>query len=308
MSVKREILFRFGLVYAIFGILGLTIIGKIIYIQFVEGADLRAQAKTITYRDITIEPNRGDICANDGRLLATSVPYFEIRVDLKAAGLTDELFYANIDSLAIRLSQLFRDKSHFSYKSELINARKFARNKRYYPVGPRLVNYLELKQIKEFPLFRLPPNKGGFIPVQVNQRIKPHSSLASRSIGTTNESGVAVGIEGAYDHILRGKAGVSTMQRGSDNMWLDVNSAIQIEPEDGMNVITTLDVTLQDVAEKALRTQLGQHDAVHGSAILMEVSTGNIKAIANLRRNENGTYSEVFNYAIGEGTEPGSTF
>ncbi|HZJ74424.1 MAG TPA: penicillin-binding protein [Perlabentimonas sp.] len=308
MSVKREILFRFGLVYAIFGILGLTIIGKIIYIQFVEGADLRAQAKTITYRDITIEPNRGDICANDGRLLATSVPYFEIRVDLKAAGLTDELFYANIDSLAIRLSQLFRDKSHFSYKSELVNARKFARNKRYYPVGPRLVNYLELKQIKEFPLLRLPPNKGGFIPVQVNQRIKPHSSLASRSIGTTNESGVAVGIEGAYDHILRGKAGVSTMQRGSGNMWLDVNSAIQIEPEDGMNVITTLDVTLQDVAEKALRTQLGEHDAVHGSAILMEVSTGNIKAIANLRRNENGTYSEVFNYAIGEGTEPGSTF
>ena len=105
MSVKKEILFRFGLVYVIFGILGLVIIGKIVYIQFIEGTELRAQAKTITYRDITIEPNRGDICAIDGRLLATSVPYFEIRVDLKAAGLTDEMFYANIDSLAIKLDR-----------------------------------------------------------------------------------------------------------------------------------------------------------------------------------------------------------
>jgi cell division protein FtsI (penicillin-binding protein 3) len=308
MSVKKEILFRFALVYVIFGMLGIAIVGKIVYIQFIEGPDLRAQAKTITYRDITIEPNRGDICAIDGRLLATSVPYFEIRMDLRAAGLTDELFYANVDSLARKLSNLFRDKSHYTYKSELVNARKFGRNNRYYPIGSRLVNYLELKKIKEFPLFNLPSNKGGFIPVQVNQRIKPHSSLASRTIGTVNENGVAVGIEGAYDHILKGKAGVTTRQRGSGNLWLDVNSAVQIEPENGMDVITTLDVTLQDVAEKALRTQLGRHDAEHGSVVLMEVATGDIKAIANLKRNENSTYSEVFNYAIGESAEPGSTF
>jgi cell division protein FtsI (penicillin-binding protein 3) len=307
MSVKKEILFRFALVYVLFGILGATIVGKIVYIQFVEGSDLRAQARTITYRDITIEPNRGDICAIDGRLLATSVPYFEIRMDLRAAGLTDELFYANIDSLSIKLSRIFRDKSHYSYKSELVNARKFARNNRYYPIGSRLVNYLELQEIKQFPLFNLPPNRGGFIPVQVNQRIKPHSSLASRTIGVVNENGVAVGIEGAYDHILRGKAGVTTRQRGSGNIWMDVSSAVQIEPEDGMDVITTLDVTLQDVAEKALRAQLGKHDAEHGSVILMEVATGDIRAIANLKKNNN-TYSEVFNYAIGESAEPGSTF
>lgn len=308
MSVKKEILFRFAVVYVLFGLLAITIVGKVVYIQFIEGPDLRARAKTITYRDITIEPNRGDICAIDGRLLATSVPYFEIRMDLKAAGLTDELFYANIDSLALRLSGLFRDKSKYSYKSELVNARKFARNNRYYPIGSRLVNYLELQELKEFPLFRLPSNKGGFIPVQVNQRIKPHSSLASRTIGVANENGVAVGIEGAYDHILRGKAGVTTRQRGSGNMWLDVNSAVQIEPEDGRDIITTLDVTLQDVAEKALREQLGKHNAEHGTVVLMEVKTGNIKAIANLKRNENNTYAEAFNYAIGESAEPGSTF
>jgi len=228
MSVKKEILFRFGLVYVIFGILGITIIGKIVYIQFVEGADLRAMAKNITYRDITIEPNRGDICAIDGRLLATSVPYFEIRMDLKAAGLTDQIFFANIDSLAIELANLFRNKSRYSYRTELVNARKYDKNNRYYPIGSRLVNYLELKEIKEFPLFRLPTNVGGFIPVQVNQRIKPHASLAARTIGLVNENGVAVGIEGAYDHILKGKAGVSTRQRTTGNIWVDVNSSVQI--------------------------------------------------------------------------------
>ncbi|MDD3891477.1 MAG: penicillin-binding transpeptidase domain-containing protein, partial [Bacteroidales bacterium] len=114
--------------------------------------------------------------------------------------------------------------------------------------------------------------------------------------------------EGAYDNILRGKSGVSTMQRTVGNLWVDVNNSTQIEPEDGMDIITTLDVTLQDVAEKALRKQLGRHEAEHGTAVLMEVSTGDIKAIANLRRNSDGTYTEAFNYAIGEGTEPGSTF
>lgn len=308
MSVKREILFRFGLVYVMFALLGFAILGKIVYIQFVEGIQLRAMAKNIAYRDITIEPNRGDICAIDGRLLATSVPYFEIRMDLRAAGLSDEVFYASVDSLAICLANFFRDKSHYTYRTELVNARKFGKNNRYYPISSRQVNYLELKEIKEFPLFRLPANRGGFIPVQVNRRIKPHASLASRTIGVVNEGGVAVGIEGAYDHILKGKAGVSTRQRTSGNIWVDVNSGVQIEPEDGMDVITTLDVTLQDVAEKALRYQLGKHEAEHGTVILMEVETGDIKAIANLRRNENGTYSEAYNYAIGESAEPGSTF
>ncbi|MFP4555925.1 MAG: penicillin-binding protein [Bacteroidales bacterium] len=308
MSVKKEILFRFGLVYVALGLLGLAVIGKILVIQFVEGNELRAKARTITYRDITIEPVRGDVCAIDGRLLATSVPYFEIRMDLRAAGLTDELFHANIDSLAIYLAKHFGDKSRYTYKSELTNARKFGKNSRYHLVNSRLVNYLELQEIKQFPLFRLNPNVGGFIPVQVNQRIKPHASLASRTIGTATSNDVAVGIEGAYDKILRGKAGISTRQRTTGNTWVEVNSGVQVEPEDGLDVITTLDVTLQDVAEKALREQLTQHEAIHGTAVLMEVSTGNIKAIANLKRNSNGTYSEAFNYAIGEGAEPGSTF
>lgn len=308
MSLKSEIVFRFSVVYVIFVALGVAILGKMLYIQFVEGGKWRALAKTITYKDITIEPNRGDICAIDGRLLATSVPYFELRMDLKAAGLTDEVFYANVDSLAICLSRFFRDKSHFTYRSELSNARKFSKSRRFYLVNPKQVNYIELQEIKKFPLFRLSENVGGFIPVQVNRRIKPHASLASRTIGSVNESGVAVGIEGAFDHVLRGKAGLSLRQKVPGNTWVEVSSALQVDPQDGMDVITTIDVTLQDVAEKALRSQLGRHEAEHGTVILMEVKTGDIKAIANLRRNEDGSYSEMFNYAIGEGAEPGSTF
>ncbi len=308
MSVKKEILFRVGLVYAFFLLLAIAIFGQIIYLQFIEGAKLRSMARSVTYRDITIEPNRGDICSTDGRILATSVPYFEIRMDLKAAGLSDALFNNKVDSLALCLSQFFRDKSHYSYKSELVSARKHARNKRYYPIGSRQINYIELQEVKKFPLFRLGENKGGFIPVQVNRRIKPHASLAARTIGNINEDGVAVGIEGAYDHVLRGKAGVSIKQRVPGNMWVEVGSSMQVAPEDGHDIITTLDVTLQDVAEGALRRQLNRHDAEHGTVILMEVKTGDIKAIANLKKNGDGSYTEMFNYAIGEANEPGSTF
>ena len=308
MSLKSEIVFRFSLVYVFFVALGIAIVAKILYIQFVEGNKWREMAKTLTYKDITIEPTRGDICAVDGRLLATSVPYFEIRMDLKAAGLSDHLFYSKVDSLAHCLSRFFKDKSHYTYRSELTNARKFSKSRRFYLVNPRLVNYIELKEIRKFPLFRLSENVGGFIPIQVNKRIKPHSSLASRTIGTVNEGGVAVGLEGAFDYVLKGKAGLSLRQRVPGNTWVEVSSSLQVEPQDGMDIVTTIDVTLQDVAEHALRKQLSKHDAEHGTVILMEVETGEIKAIANLTKNNDGSYSEMFNYAIGEGAEPGSTF
>lgn len=307
MSIKKDILTRIAVVYVIFVLLGLGIIAKIIDIQFIEGSKWRAKAKVITYKDIIVTPNRGDIFATDGRVLATSVPYFDIRMDLQANGLNDSVFDANIDSLATCLSGFFRDRSKYSYRSELINARKIAKNRRFYPVAPRKVDYIELQELKKFPLFRLGENKGGFIPVQTNKRILPHSTMAARTIGTVNDGGVAVGIEGAYDYALRGKAGLMVHQRIPGNSWVEVKSMDQVEPEDGADVVTTIDVALQDVAEAALRTHLGMHGAEHGCAILMEVATGDIKAIANLKRNDDNTYSEVFNYAIGESTEPGST-
>lgn len=307
MSIKKDIVTRITVVYILFALLGVGIFVKIIYIQFVEGSKLREKAKAITYRDIIVEPNRGDILASDGRVLATSVPYYDIRMDLAASGLSDQVFFSNIDSLAICLSRFFGDRSKYAYRSELVNARKYAHNKRFYPIAPRRVNYMELQTIKTFPLFRLGENKGGFIAVQANRRILPHSKMAARTIGGVNQTGVAVGIEGAFDYALKGKAGLKVHERIPGNSWVEVKSMNQIDPEDGCDVVTTIDVALQDVAEAALRKHLGNHDADHGCAVLMEVSTGDIKAIANLKRNEDGTYSEVYNYAIGESTEPGST-
>jgi cell division protein FtsI (penicillin-binding protein 3) len=308
MSIKKEILVRVALVYMLFVLLGLAIIVKIIYLQFIEGSKWREMAKTITYKDITIEPNRGDICAYDGRVLATSVPYFEIRMDLKATGLTNEVFYEKIDSLAFCLSKFFGDKSAKAYRNELVNARKSSKSKRFYQISPRDINYVELQKFKKFPLFRLGLNKGGFIPIQVNQRILPHQSLAARTIGNVNDGGVAVGIEGAFNKYLTGRTGISLVQRVPGNSWVDVNSPNQVDPEDGTDVITTLDVNLQDLAENALHKQLEKHGAGWGTVIVMEVKTGEIKAIANLKRDEDGVYSEAYNYAIGESAEPGSTF
>ena len=280
---------------------------KICFIQFVEGSKWRQQAEVITYKNKVISPSRGDICATDGRVLSTSVPYFEIRMDLLAGGLTDKVFADNVDSLAIHLSNFFRNKSKYAYRSELINARKFDRGRRYYKIGNRKVNYLELQQIRKFPLFRLGENKGGFIPVQSNLRILTHGLLASRTIGTVNQSGVAVGIEGAFDYALKGKEGFQVFQRIPGNSWVAVKSTNEIEPEDGLDVVSTIDIDIQDVADAALRRSLSRHGADHGCAILMEVETGDIKAIANLKRGEDGSYSERFNYAVGEATEPGST-
>jgi cell division protein FtsI (penicillin-binding protein 3) len=307
MTVKNNILIRIAGIYILLLLVGIGIVFKIVFIQVVDGHELREKAKKITYRDILVEANRGDILAADGRVLATSVPYFDLRMDLLAAGLTDSVFKANIDSLAICLSQFFGDRSWYSYRSELTNARKYAKNRRYYPIAPRKVNYLELQEISKFPLLRLGGNKGGFIAVQVNKRMLPHNSMAARTLGIVNLNGGVVGIEKALDPVLRGRNGLRVHARIPGNTWVEVNSMNKVEPEDGVDILTTLDVQLQDVAEAALRKHLEGHGAGHGCAIVMEVATGDIKAIANLRRNEDGTYEEVYNYAVGESTEPGST-
>lgn len=307
MTVKNNILIRIAGIYILLLLLGIGIVFKILFIQIVDGRELREKSKKITYRDIIIEANRGDILASDGRVLATSVPHFELRMDLLAAGLTDSMFTANIDSLALSLSHFFGDRSWYSYRSELTNARKYAKNRRYYPIAPRKVNYLELQEISKFPLLRLGENKGGFIVEQVNKRMLPHNSMAARTLGMVNLNGGVVGLEKALNDVLKGRDGLRVHARIPGNTWVEVNSMNKVEPEDGVDILTTLDVQLQDVAEAALRKHLEGHGAGHGCAIVMEVATGDIKAIANLRRNEDGTYEEVYNYAVGESTEPGST-
>jgi cell division protein FtsI (penicillin-binding protein 3) len=307
MPLKKEIVWRVGVIYIFMLAFAILIFGKIFYLQFIDGSKWKEKAQTFTLKDITIEANRGDVLSDDGRILACSVPYYEIRMDTRSTGMDNEDFNSNIDSLAYKLSELFRDKTAAEYKNDLINAR---RNDERFHLVRRRVNYNQLKKLKTFPIFRLGQYKGGFIAIQTNLRIQPHVSLASRTIGytTKNEGKSGVGIERAFNDELRGVQGVRLMQRLNGNVWMPVHDGNEVEPKDGMDVVTTIDVDIQDVAENALRKQLILQEAHHGTAVLMEVSTGDITAIVNLERNSNGQYNESYNYAIGESLDPGSTF
>lgn len=307
MSLKKHIVWRVGVVYLGIFVLSLSIIGKLFFLIYVEGSKWEEKAEEHNMKYITIDPNRGDILADDGRLLASSIPYYEIRMDLMSTAMSGEIFRKEVDSLAFSLSKLFNDKSKAAYKREIIRARQ---NGERYHLLKKGVNYIELKELKTFPLFRYGRYKGGFIYIQENKRILPHMGLASRTIGylTKGRSGNVVGIEGAYDHELSGVVGVRLMQRLSGNVWMPVNTNNEVEPRDGNEVVTTININLQDVAENALLKQLSRHNAHHGTAILMEVQTGDVKAIANLERDKDGRYRELYNYGIGESTEPGSTF
>jgi cell division protein FtsI (penicillin-binding protein 3) len=308
MSVKQIIVRRLIGIYLAALLFALVIIARILDIQFIKGDELRQKAEELTMKYESIEPNRGDIYSNDGkRLLSTSVPFYEIRMDLLSDALEEQVFTKGIDSLAYCLANMFRDKSASQYKKELITAR--SRGQRYHLVN-RQVSHQQLQEMKKFPIFRYGRYKGGFIVIQKNRRIHPHQMLAARTIGYLNEgeTGTVVGIEGAYDHYLRGVTGVRLMQKTAGNIWIPVSDKNEVEPKDGYDVITTIDIDLQDVAENALLDQLKTHQAHHGCAILMEVNTGEVKAIVNLQRDGQGNYSETYNYAIAESVEPGSTF
>lgn len=307
MSVKRDILWRVAVVYMAFLLIGLLITGRIIYLQVFEKEKWMSKAGDFVLKTMNIPADRGSIYAADGRLLASSVPYYEVRFDAKCENLSDRTFYRGVDSLALGLSRLFGDKSKEAYKRSLIDARR--QGKRYHLVKSG-VNYIQLKKLKTFPIFRLGRYKGGLVYMQESRRVRPHQGLAGRLIGYTSKdvNGNVVGIEGAYNDQLGGVQGVRLMQRLSGDVWMPMNEWNEIEPKDGHDLITTLDVNLQDVAHKALLHQLITQGAQYGTAILMEVKTGHVKAMVNLGRDEQGFYHEIQNYAIGESTEPGSTF
>lgn len=306
MSIKKDILWRVGLVYLVVIAFAVVLASKVLFLQFVQGSEWRAKAEEARVKNFVIPSHRGDIYASDMRLLASSVPYYEVRMDMKAPAVTSEIFKANVDSLAYRLSRLFKDKSTAAYKAELVNARR--KGHRYYPIKLR-VNYLQLKELKTFPIIRRGRYKGGVIYVERSRRIHPHESLAMRTIGYTSqgEMGNIVGVEGAYDKYLEGTKGIKRMQKISGGVWMPLDDEGEVEPKDGSGVVTAIDVDLQDVAHRALLNQLTQQQAGYGTVVVMEVSTGDVKAIVNLKK-VGDHYREVYNYAVGASTEPGSTF
>lgn len=305
MSLKRDILIRTSLVYLGVLLMGLLILGKALHLQLFE-KEKWEQEESSTVQHTVIEPNRGNILSSDGRLLAVDVPYYEIRMDFRSESFTREIFDAGVDELAKSLSGLFGDRHWTTYKRALVRERE--NGNRFYLVK-RNVTYSQLQKVKQFPIFKLGRYQGGVQYVQQNRRKRPYDLLAARTIGyPMQDYKSVVGLEGAYDKELKGVEGYRLMRKVRGDVWIPINDANEIEPEDGQDIITTLDLDLQDVAESALLEQLARHEADHGTVVLMEVKTGKVKAIANLSRDKNGNYDEDYNYAIGESTEPGSTF
>lgn len=307
-EIKKDIIVRSWLVYLGILFFGLAVLARVVYIQSFEGPELREMAEKQEMRWFDIEAIRGNICAEDGTLLATSIPIFEVRMDVVTDSITDEIFSRNVDSLAICLSQLFRNRTAYDYKELLWEAR---RNGERYLLIRREVTYPELTKLRSFPIFRRGKYKGGLIVLPSYRREFPFRDLALRTIGYESEDTtkkVYVGLEGAFSRELNGLDGKRLMRRVGSGAWLPFGIESQVEPLNGSDIITAIDINLQDLAEAALMKELRADSAEHGCVVVMEVRTGYVKAIANLGRTKKGTYEETFNYAIGESSEPGSTF
>ncbi|MEI6898641.1 MAG: penicillin-binding transpeptidase domain-containing protein, partial [Bacteroidota bacterium] len=308
IEIKKDILRRVYLVYFGTVLFGLAIVFKAAYIQNFEGKDLVEMAKKQELKLFDVEAMRGNITSDDGTLLATSVPNFDVRMDVSSVNITEEYFKKNVDSLAYALANLFHDKTGFGYKEMLWEGR---RNGDRFLLIQRDVSYNDLKKMHKFPIFRLGKNRGGLIVLAHYKRELPYKNLAKRTIGFESEEAVNkvyVGLEGSFTKNLQGIGGKRLMRRVSSINWVPVDIENEVEPQNGDDIITTLDINLQDMVESALMNELIMDSADHGCAIVMEVKTGYIKAIANLGKTGKGNYAEIFNYAIGESSEPGSTF
>lgn len=307
---KKEILLRANLGFLFICLLGMAIISRAFYIQTVQGPYYRSLADSLTIFPKKILAERGNIYSADGRLLATTLPTFDIRIDFKAAkpyadNVLPGQFNVGIDSLALLLANMFHDKSTAQYRNELV--REENNQTRYYLLK-RSVSLEQMLAMKHWPLFREGHYRIGMVAVQNDKRLMPFDGLAQRTIGFTNTDGKRVGLEGQYDDALKGTQGEEMVQKIAGGVTIPIDSKEEIAPQPGKDIYTTIDVDLQDVAEDALLHALQLHQAEHGCVILMEVKTGKIKAIANLGVTKDSDYAETFNYAVGEATEPGSTF
>jgi len=306
MNTKSDILIRVYLSLLFFVILGFLIIGQISKIQFKEGKHWRSLSDSLTLKYKPVEAIRGNIYSDEGKLLVSSIPNYEVRLDFKTQTWQNpEYFTANIDSFSLLLSRLFQDQSEAQYRKEITKARN--QKARYYLLK-RKINYNSLKKLKNFPFIREGKYKGGLIVIQRNIRIHPFKLLAERTIGFKKPDIKGVGIEAAYDEYLSGISGKRLMQRISGGNYVPVDYDNTLDPEDGKDIITTINIDMQDATESALLNALIEHQAENGCAVVMEVKTGQIKAIANLKKDKDGIYKELYNYAVGASTEPGSTF
>ncbi len=302
-SIMNKLYFTSGVMF-IFAIL---VVYKLVTIQFVKGAYYRGLAEDRTTKNVRIPANRGNVYSVNGNLLATSVPKYDIRLDLVAS--SDKNYEALIESLCDSLAS-FHGTPSAEFKRKLRLARQ---NKSRYFLLARNLGYSQYLKFREFPLLSLGAFKGGLIVEQSTKRDYPMGAIAQRLIGYERFDDLGnvtrVGIDGAFgEKYLRGDDGQRRKQKIGKGQWKPIDDFNQLEPKDGYDVYTTIDVNIQDIAHHALLEQLEKYKADHGTVVVMETKTGEVRAISNLGRNKKGLYYERLNYAVGESHEPGSTF
>ena len=307
MDVKKDILWRVYLCFLGMILLGAVVLGRAFYIQRIEGKYWKEMGQNLHLKYLPIDAERGTIYSEDGNMLSTSVPIFDVFVDFGAEGLREkdgERFKKNVDSLSINLADLFKDKTAAEYARQLKSAYKS--KDRYYTLKKK-ISFSDYKALRDFPLVKQGRNKSGFIFDPRDKRINPYVLLANRTIGLSREDSTKnVGLERSYDSLLKGSSGQRLM-RYIAGAYVPVEGA-ELDAENGKDIITTLDTYMQDVTENALMKMMVGNNSLHGTAIVMETATGKIKAIANLGKQTDGSYAEDLNYGIGKATEPGSIF
>ncbi|MFY0653856.1 MAG: transpeptidase family protein [Cyclobacteriaceae bacterium] len=308
MNIKTSILLRVRIAYLVILLFSFAVVYKIVQIQTIDGGKWRAKAENNSLKYREVKATRGNIYSDNGSLLATSLPFYKVAFD---PSIVDQKTYnEGIDKLSTLLSNYFNDRSPRDYKHRINDARESGR--RYVMLNRKEINYQTKKMMSSWPIFNKGRMKGGVIFEKVDQRYKPFSHLGDRTIGSLNEdkSRGTVGLEYSFNRYLAGRNGEALFQKFSGGRWQPVYDGSEVRPKNGYDVVTTINVDLQDVAESALLGALMANDADYGSVVVMEVNTGEIKAISNLSKNKKGEYWELYNYAVGSqgSREPGSTF
>ncbi len=305
MNIRRSIILRVRVAFLITTAFALAAVSKIVILQNDEGGKWAKISEEVDFEYKTVKATRGNIYSDNGSLLATSVPSYIVAMD---PTIVESSLYKNgIDSLAWMLSRLYNDQSRDYYKRKINDAR--LSGKKYIILNRKQIDYPDKKAMKTWPIFREGRNKGGVIFEKVDRRYRPFSYLGHRTIGFMNTNNDGAGIEYSYDKYLAGKDGKALYQKIAGGGWMPLFDGSEIKPVEGYDVYTTINVNIQDVAESALNHAMTDHDADYGCVVVMEVESGEIKAMSNLTRNaKNGGYREIFNYAVQGLGDPGSTF
>ena len=296
---KTNINLRVVVLYLLTLLISIIVVLKILTVQHLKNEiNTNSQPKYFS-----VDAPRGNIVSDDGSLLAISMPLYNVRLDMSV--INNDLFFDNLDSLSYLLSKLFTDKSHIEYKQFLLNSKNKKANK--FVLLKKKVTHIQLNELKKMPIFNLGQNKGGLIAIERPNRINPYGLLAKRTIGKLRDVN-PVGIERAYNQQLSGKNGLQMKRKIDRGVWVPQESKGDILPSAGNNILTTINVDMQDVAEKSLQNALIENNADWGCIAMMEVATGEIKVIANLKKDTNDRVSEAFNFALAQHISPGSTF